>query len=417
MRSRLDALKPAALRRAPGVSAGAVRLGLLGRFTDELFSGLPFVLMPTIGATLGFAYPAVGLLTLVLTFTAAIIEPFSALVLDVWSRHRLMAWGALGTGLSLVVIGVAPDYVWLIAGFALYGTASGPLAHTADVVLVESHPEDPARIVARGTVLDTIGALLGPLLVALGFWLGLDWRWMLVAIGLWGPVYAVLLIRTHFPKPPPRTAPSTPLVAELRENLRTVLSSRPAITWLLFLFALELAEAPVLLHPLWLADEVGMSPPLVALYVAFDLGIGLLGVASLDRWLTRSSTRTVIQASLLGLVFLYPLWFTVPGAAAKFLTGAPLAFLFSTLWPIGRGESLASVPGRAGAVTALSALTGFVPLTLAVALLAEAFGATTAMLSVHLLGVGLMLTTLRWLPVDRRSTSPDAAAANEVHPE
>lgn len=403
-RSKHFRFRPDPIPRVAGVSGRAVNLAQLGRFTDELLGGVPAVLMPTISARLGFGYAAIGGLNLVLSYVAAVVEPVNGLLIDVWSRHRLMAWGALGTGLALVVIGVAPDYLWLVAGFAIYGAAAGPLAHTADVVLVEAHPDASSRIFARASLLDIIGALLGPLLVTSGLWLGIDWRWIVACIGLWGPIYAVLILGTRFPSPQPRVEASPPLLAQLRANVRSVVSSRAALGWLAFLFAHEVAEAPNPLHTLWLADSVGMSQSLIGLYVAFSLAAMFLGVAYLDRWLTRASPARVLRIGLVGSIVLYPLWFAVPGAWAKFAIGAPLNFLFGVLWPVGRGESLASAPGRAGALTAISSLTGFVPLTLSVGILADVVGATLAMSAVHLLGLALMLAILTRIPTVPKET-------------
>jgi FSR family fosmidomycin resistance protein-like MFS transporter len=391
--------------RAEGVSGRAVKLGLLGRFTDELFSGLFDVLMPSIRARIGFSYAQVGLLSLVLNYVAAVVEPVNGLLIDVWQRHRLLAWGALGTGLALVVIGVAPSYLVLLLGFALYGTAAGPLAHTADVVLVEAHPEEPGRIYARATLLDTSGALLAPLLVAVGLWAGLDWRWIVAGVGLWGPLYALLLLRTRFPAPSVDHE-GAPVLAVWRANLRSVLSSRAALGWLVFLFAHDLLESPLPLTTVWLVDDVGMSQGLVGLYVAVEMAAALAAVAYLDRWLRRTSPRTILATSVAGLFVLYPAWFAVPGAWAKFVIGVPLNALLAMLWPLAQGELLSSVPGRAGALTAVRSLFGFVPLTVLVGLLSESRGLTTSMLAFHLVGLAVMALAIARLPRRRAARVP-----------
>jgi len=55
-------LKPAPIPRKAGVSRRAVLLAFGGRFTDELLSGLPDVLMPTIRAQFGLSYTQISLL-------------------------------------------------------------------------------------------------------------------------------------------------------------------------------------------------------------------------------------------------------------------------------------------------------------------------------------------------------------------
>jgi len=388
------------------VSGRAVNLALLGRFTDELFSGLPQVLMPSIRARLGFGYPQIGLLWLALSYVAAVVEPVSALLIDVWRRHRLLAWGAAGSGLALVVIGVAPNYLLLLVGFALYGATSGPLAHTADIVLVEAHPEAPARIYARSTLLDTLGALLGPLIVTGGIWADLDWRWILVGVGLWGPVYAALILRTEFPRPAGAHEPGASLVATFRRNLGSAFANRTAMLWLLLLFGQDVLDAPLPLRSVWLVDDAGMSQALVGVYVAVELGASLVAIAYLDRWLQHASPRSILVTAVIALFVLYPAWFWVPGVWAKFAIGLPLGFFGGVLWPVAQAELLSSLPGRAGALTALRSTLNFVPLTLLVGFLAEWQGLGVSMVSVHVAGLAVMAVVLARLPGGLPSHAP-----------
>lgn len=395
--------------RAPGVPARAARLAFLGRFVDELLFGATDVLMPTIRATFGLSYAQVGLLHLALQYVAGLIEPLSALLIDVWERRWLLAWGAAGIGLSTVMVGIAPTFVVLVLAFAVYGLSSGPLAHTADVVLVQAHPTAPGRAFARATALDTTGALLGPALVAAWLWAGLEWRWLLVLLGLAGIGYGALLAGTRFPAAAPEAdaapeeregAPSRAgLARELLANLRAVARDGAARTWLLFLFVHEVVEAPIVFRAIWLSDESDMSQVLVGVYVLFETFVALVAVLVLDRWLTRVPPRRLMLVAALGLLVLYPAWYLLPGIWARFLVGAPLGFLFALFWPIARSESLTTASGRPGAVTAVSAVLGLLPLALFVALLAEAVGLTAALLGTQLLGIAaLALVTWRWLP-------------------
>lgn len=78
-------IKP--IPRDTAVSDRAVRLGLGGRFTDEILSGMPGVLMPTFRSTFGLSYAQLSLLPLALNYVAATVEPVSALLIDLWSRR------------------------------------------------------------------------------------------------------------------------------------------------------------------------------------------------------------------------------------------------------------------------------------------------------------------------------------------
>ena len=375
--------------RVEGMSRLAVWLAMGGRFTDELLGGLPDVLMPAIRRQFGLRLAQVGLLSLALNYVAAGVEPVSGLLIDVWRRRWLLAWGAAVIGLATIVLGLATGFTLLLLGFALYGLGAGPLAHTADVVLVESHPRAPDRIFARSTAIDTAGALAAPLAVAAALSMGWNWRWLLVGGGAASLVYAVALLRTSFP-PPGGEAVARGERPSLRRNVREVLSSRRALGWLAFLLAHDLMEAPLVLKTLWLAEVVGLDQAGVGLFRAGELVIALLAVVWLERWLARTPGRRVVLISLATLFALYPAFLLTPGIWSRALLAVPLNFFASMLWPVARARSLVSVPGRPGAVTAVRSLAALLPLGLGAALLAEWLGLTAAMLVFTLAGLAAM---------------------------
>ncbi|MCB0216687.1 MAG: MFS transporter, partial [Chloroflexi bacterium] len=418
--------------RAPGVEARLVRVGLAGRFFDELLSGLPSVLMPTIRATLGLSLTQVGLLEQALYYVAAVVEPGFALLIDIGRRPWLMAFGAAGIGLAVITMGLAGGLGMLLAGYALYGLCSGPLTHTADVVLVEAHPEAPDRIFARATAIDTLGALLAPLSVALVFWLGWSWRGLMVGAGALGLLYALAILGTRFPAPRPVDAPAATLdrdpspdrdaepkhaasagpsdpargrrrgrlratLATFRANLGSVLSDPAARRWLVFLFLLELIEAPGRFQAVWLSEAAGMGQGLVGAYRVVEMLATFLALIALDRGLGGADRLTLLRRASWLLLLLYPAWLLTPGLAARFLLGAPLAFLMALYWPIGRAQAIASVPGRAGALTALTALYSLLPSSLGLGWLGDRIGLTPSLLGVYGLSMLGMLLALAWM--------------------
>ncbi len=380
--------------RAPGVTNRQVAVGLGGRFFDELLSEVPGVLLPTLQRLFGLSYVQVSALGLALDYVAAAVEPVSGLLLDVWDRRWIMAWGAVLTGLAIVVIGVAPTFLLLLLGFALYGLGTGPLAHTGDVVLVEMHPDAPDRIFARSVLLDSVGALLGPLLVSLFFWLNLPWRWLLVGLGATGILFAVVVWRTRLPAPRgAQQAREEGLLRTVRGNISAVWAHGPARTWLLFLLVYGLLETPRRFKTLFLADHAGMSQALIGVYVAVELGSGMAGLLFLDRWRQTASVRRILSVAAGAVAVLYPLWLLTPGIWPRFALALPLEFLFAVFWPIGRAQALASAPGRAGVVTAVQGLYGLVPFALLFGLLADRVTLPAAMLGVH----GVMIPLMGWL--------------------
>ena len=122
------------------VSDRAKLLVFSARFTDELLSGAWTVLMPTFRAAFGLSLVGVGVLAQGLNWVALTVEPVTTTLIDISSRRRLIGFGAAALAVSLALMGSAQSFWWLLGGFVVYGVGSGPLAHTADVVVVEAFP-------------------------------------------------------------------------------------------------------------------------------------------------------------------------------------------------------------------------------------------------------------------------------------
>jgi MFS family permease len=400
------------LRRRADVSDRAAALVLVGRFTDELLHGAIAVLTPTFRSTFGLSVVAISALDQVLAWVALPVEPVAALLSDVRSRRVLLSCGAAAVALAVVAAGLAQGFPALLVAFALYGLGSGPLAHTADVVVVEAFPDDVERAYARATALDTVGALLAPASVATALAVGVSWRAVLVGLGLGALAYSVALARTPFPPPSPATradasgdgpheqeAPDgSPAggVRTLATNLRAAVTDRRARPWLLCLLWLDVMEATGVVRALWLADDVGLGQAGLAAYVVGEQVVALAALLWLDRRppAPGGAGRLLALASA-GIIGLHPLWLVAPGVAGRVLVGVPLAFLTALLWPVARARALASVPGRAGAMTAATTLFGALPLTLAAGAAATAFGLVPTLLSFTLVGAGGLLLAAR----------------------
>lgn len=391
-----------ALGRQEDLDDRTTVLVLFARFTDEVASGLLVVLMPSLRGQLGLTVVQAGWCFQTLFAVAAVVEPIAGAALDLVRRHPYLVWGAAGWAASLLLAAGAPGFGWLLAGFALAGAASGPLAHTADVVLIEGHPDAVERIQGRSTTIDTIGALLAPVAVAAAGWLGIDERLVLAAAGGATLGYAGLLAGSVVPVPRVQTAAAGNPVARIARNVRRVLRDRAGRRWLAALLIHELLDLPELFEPIWLRDVVGVSRSLVAVHVALGMVATLIGLVWLDRWLVTHDAGSVLVASVIGAVVLYPLWLLTPGVTARFVLVMPRNLAMAPLWPILRSRALAATPGAAGTVSALSSLTGLVPLAAGFSWLAARWGLTPTMLTVVLGAAASLLLVL-----DRR---PDAAS-------
>jgi MFS family permease len=387
------------LPRDPDADDRSVTLALGARFLDELLSGLPIVLMPTIRSRLGLRLADVGLAYQLLDVAAAVAEPINGALIDVADRRWLLAWGAAACGVATLLIGSAQAWVLVVVGLAVYGLGSGPLAHTGDVVLIESHPEAVDRISTRSTVVDTVGALLAPVLVAVTGWYADAWRALLLGGGCVAAAYAALALSTRFPRP---RWVSGGALAVLRANLGSIARSPEARLWIGLLVLEGVLDVPVLFQPLWLADVVGMGQGLVGAHVTVELVASLIGLVFLERVLVRRDGGDLLRASLVATAVLYPTWLLVPGVASRFVLAVPLTIVRAPVWPLLRGRALASVPGGAGTVSALTSLFGLVPVALVFGWFAGRVGLTTALLVGHLVPIAVMLALLARSTAARR---------------
>ena len=353
------------------------------------------MLTPTFRRVFGLSLVQIGLLDQVLTWVALVVEPVNGVLIDLRSRRLLMGFGAAAVGASLLVMAGAPGYSVLLVGFALYGVGSGPLAHTADVVVVETFADNAERAYSRSTFVDTVGALAGPALIGVAGATGLSWRVVLGMLGLCGIAYAYAIRRTTFPAPPQCHNGDRHPVRDMLDNVATVLRHRGARRALLVLFWFDLFETAFLLEYVWLHEEVGLSEPLVAAYAAASQLVDLVALVMLDRWLTRWSGRRILRVAALALVVLPTAWVFAPGIGGRILVGIPLSFAFALVWPLAKSQSLTAMPELAGATQAIAALFAVLPLAVVQAGFSEAIGIGPAMAITAAAGATLMLVTLR----------------------
>jgi MFS family permease len=371
--TRLDRLP-----RRDGVDDRAVAVAFTARFVDEVLSGAWDVLSPTFRRVFHLSLFQLGLLFQVLDWVALVVEPVAASTIDHSSRRRLLTFGGVFVALSVTVMGLAPGYPLLLLGFALYGVGSGPLAHTADVVVVESFPGNAERAYSRSTFLDTIGALLGPAAIAVAGFAGVSWRVVLVAMAVLAAVHARAASGATFP-PPARTRNGESVLGAFVRGTRAALAEPRLRRALVVLLAFDLFEAAFVLEYVWLHEEVGLTEPQVALWAAAFQVVDLAALALLDHWLEERDSRRILRVASATLVVLPAAWVAAPGIGGRIVVGIPLSFAWTFVWPLAKSRSLTAVPELAGATQAISTTFAILPLTLLETWLAGAIGIGPAM--------------------------------------
>jgi hypothetical protein len=151
-----------------------------------------------------------------------------------------------------------------------------------------------------------------------------------------------------------------------------------------------------------------MSQALVGIYTAGIMVASLGSLAFLERWLKRGGGKRLLQMASLALIALFPAWLFLPGVATRFGLGMVMAFVFGLYWPVAQGQTLASVPGRGGTITAVMSLYGLIPLGLLFGLLAEAIGLTAAMFWVFIPALLVVLAVVSWMPERRGAPASEA---------
>jgi MFS family permease len=410
LRSRL-VLHP--IPRREDASPRLVWLMLAARFLDEWGIGIFLVLLPTLQDVLGLSYAQIGVLLAVFGWADWIADPLAGLAADVWPRRPIFALGALGTGLIFFGYGAAggfgpAGFVLLIVLCLGYSITATPPATISDALLVETHPAAPGRIMARQTLIDTVGALLAPLSVTLLAALSVDWPLAFLGAGGVWLAYALLIGRTPFPPnghtvqagvDDAQAAPAGPVgpLAGLRAmgaNLRTV-SRLPGVWRWLFIGALGdfLTDVLVGFLPLFLADALGLDEAALGLVLSANM---LASLVALEPALARWGERRVLISVVIGAGGLLPLWLLAPSPTLAI--GLLLAFSLCTsaIYPVTKARLLAASEGYTTTVTALAPLAS-VPVNLmplVIGAIASAAGLRLGMLALAI-APPLMLILLR----------------------
>lgn len=384
--ARLNSLRP-----RDTVSHRALALTFGARFVDEVASGAWLVLTPVFRRTFGLSLVQVGLLTQVLTWAAVVVEPITASLIDVASRRPLMTFGATAIAASVTVMGASPSYGVLLVGFGIYALGSGPLAHTADVVVVESFPDAPERAFTRATFLDTTGAMLGPAIVAVATVAHISWRTVLVGLGVGCATYALAVGRTPLPAPPGRRADGWRMLTQAASGMRAAMRRPQVRRAVLVLLCFEVFEAAFVLKFIWLHDTLGLSEPAVAAWGAAEQVVDVVALVMLDRWLRARDAIGLLRRASAALAVLPALWVVAPGVWGRVLLGVPLAFGHTLIWPLAKSRSLVAAPELAGSVQAVTTLFPLLPLAIIEGAIAEMIGMGAAMALTAAVGATAML--------------------------
>jgi FSR family fosmidomycin resistance protein-like MFS transporter len=432
---------------------GALYAALAVELVDELVDGTKSAAMPLIRHDLSLSYLQIGLLAAVPLLVGSVLElPVGVLSGTGPRRRRLVLAGGLIFIASVLAAGLATSFTGLLIALTIFFPASGMFVSLTQAGLMDSAPDRQAQHMARWTLAGSIGAVTGPVLVAVILGAGGTWRLAFIVIAgcsvaAWcaiartsratnagtyshpGAVSAVAESPTALAAPPAAEAPAARAVTPAATGVPSVTPDAPAATptasaaagdddgegdgdgdgawpgWraavltvrrsgaLRWLMLLEVANLLLdVLTPflaLYLVTVDDVSPSVAALGVAVRLGAGLAGDVILIRVLARRDSRRLIRASVWATLALLPTFLVVPGLGLKLVALAALTIATAPWYPVLQAELYGSLPGRSGLVVSLTSASG----------LAAALGPLAVGLLAQTFGLSWAMASLCIVPV------------------
>ncbi len=373
-RGRLARTRSGRVRRA---GLGALLAALSVELVDELVDGTKSAAMPLIRHDLTLSYLQIGLLAAVPLVAGSILELPVGVISGIGPRRRrFILAGGLVFIASVLAAGLATSFAGLLLALTIFFPASGLFVSLTQAALMDAAPDRRARHMAWWTLAGSIGAVTGPILVAVVLGAGATWRLAFVMIAgfsaaAWGVVaWTGRRSRARAGDTNPNDGNGADSDSAAGEDADepawpgwraavSIVRRSGALRWLMLLeVANLLLDVLTPFLALYLVAVVHVSPAVAALAVAVRLGAGLAGDVILIRVLATRDSRPVIRAGVWAALALFPAFLLVPGLGLKLAVLAALTIATAPWYPVLQAELYGSLPGRSGLAVTLTSASG-----------------------------------------------------------
>lgn len=357
---------------------------LLIEFLDELVFGVGEAAWPFIRSDLALSYAQIGLALSLPGFLANFIEPFLAVLGDVWKRRVLILGGGLVFAGALFLAARSFSFVLLLASLILLNPASGAFVSLSQATLMDSDPDRREQNMARWNFAGSLAVILGPLLLGGAVLVGFGWRAVYAALGALAAL--ILMFAWLRIKPASRAHPPLPRWSDLTSGMRNALQAlrdRDTLRWLTLLeFSDLMGDVLFAFIALYFVDVAGLTPQQAVIAVVIWAGVGLVADFLLIPLLERVRGLDAMRVTVVIEAILFPLFLLAPSAAAKLVLIAMLG-IFNTGWYVTLQAKLYdSMPkGMSSSAIALGNVAGLFGklLPFGIGLAAQAYGLGAAM--------------------------------------
>ena len=305
---------------------------------------------PLIRRDLHLDYVAIGALLTLPDLVGSLVQPVLGLLGDTGRRRAVVLVGGAAFAFSLVLVAAATGFVSLLVAFAIFSPASGAFVSLAQATMMDTAPGDRDRAMAMWVVAGSVGVVLGPVALAGALHLGVGWRSVMVTLAVF--TVPIWLAARHIRFPDSR---SRRLRHVARDGLR-MLRRRSVWRWLILLEITDLLGDVFLgFLALYLVDVAGTDPVTAALAVTVIAVAGLVGDAALVPMLRRVDGLTVLRATAVAMLLVYPA-FLLSGAGTRLVLLVAIGVLRGGWYAIPQARLFDEFPGSSGTAVAIADL-------------------------------------------------------------